>query len=153
MTSPTSGAWSHGVHHLPVRVYYEDTDFTGVVYYANYLKFLERGRTDALRSAGVAHADLLEAEPPLGFAVRKIAAEYLIPARIDDALIVETRVTLAKGARISFEQRVLRGDEVLLTAVVEAACIDLEARPRRLPKSVIAAVETAAGEARKLTTP
>ena len=141
---PTAGAWTNGVHTLPIRVYYEDTDFTGVVYYANYLKFLERGRTDALRSAGVAHAELLEADPPLGFAVRKITAEYLTPARIDDALTVETRVTRAKGARISFAQRVLRGEELLLTAEVEAACIDLEGRPKRLPKPVIDAIETAA---------
>lgn len=144
LPAPSSGAWSGGVHHLAVRVYYEDTDFTGVVYYANYLKFLERGRTDALRSAGVAHAELLEADPPLGFAVRKITAEYLIPARIDDALTVETRVTQAKGARIHFAQRVLRGDAVLLSAEVDAACIDLKGRPRRLPKMVVDAVAAAA---------
>jgi acyl-CoA thioester hydrolase len=144
MTAPASGAWTAGVHTLPIRVYYEDTDFTGVVYYANYLKFLERGRTDALRAAGVAHAELLEADPPLGFAVRKITAEYLIPARIDDALTVVTRVTHAKGARINFAQQVLRGEDVLLTAQVEAACIDLDGRPRRLPKTVIDAVEAAA---------
>ncbi len=143
MTAPTSGSWTSGVHTLPVRVYYEDTDFTGVVYYANYLKFLERGRTDALRAAGVAHSELLEADPALGFAVRKITAEYLIPARIDDALIVETQVTQAKGARIGFSQRVLRGENVLLTAQVEAACIDMAGRPKRLPKGVVAAVEAA----------
>lgn len=142
--APTSGAWTSGVHTLPIRVYYEDTDFTGVVYYANYLKFLERGRTDALRAAGVAHSKLLEADPPLGFAVRKITAEYLIPARIDDALTVETRVTQAKGARIGFAQRILRGEAVLLTAEVDAACIDLAGRPKRLPRTVIDAVEAAA---------
>jgi len=143
--APTSGTWTDGVHTLPVRVYYEDTDFTGVVYYANYLKFLERGRTDALRAAGVAHSELLEAEPALGFAVRKITAEYLIPARIDDALTVETRVTEAKGARIGFGQRILRGDGVLLTAQVDAACIDMAGRPKRLPKGVAAAVERVRG--------
>ncbi|XBQ16832.1 MAG: tol-pal system-associated acyl-CoA thioesterase [Oceanicaulis sp.] len=144
MTEPTSGAWTSGVHTLPVRVYYEDTDFTGVVYYANYLKFLERGRTDALRSAGVRHEDLLELDTPLGFAVRRIEAEYLRPARIDDALIIETRFTEARGARLSVAQRILRGEEVLLTASVEAACIDLAGRPRRLPKSAAAAIEAAA---------
>jgi acyl-CoA thioester hydrolase len=143
--SPQAGHWSAGVHALPVRVYYEDTDFTGVVYYANYLKFLERGRTDALRSAGVAHSALLEADPALGFAVRKITAEYLMPARIDDALIVQTQVTQAKGARIGFSQRILRGEDVLLTAEVEAACIDMAGRPKRLPKAVIAAIEAVAG--------
>lgn len=141
--SPHSGAWSAGVHRLPVRVYYEDTDFTGVVYYANYLKFLERGRTDALRSAGVSHADLLQLDTPLGFAVRKITVEYLIPARIDDALTVETVFTEARGARMALGQRILRSGEVLITADVEAACIDLDGRPRRLPKTVVGAIEAA----------
>ena len=138
---PDSGAWSAGAHRLAVRVYYEDTDFTGVVYYADYLKFLERGRTDALRSAGVSHGDLLQLETPLGFAVRKIAVEYLIPARIDDALIVETVFQAVKGARMVIAQRILRGEEVLITADVEAVCIDMDGRPRRLPKSVADAVD------------
>jgi acyl-CoA thioester hydrolase len=144
MTSePHSGAWTAGVHRLPVRVYYEDTDFTGVVYYANYLKFLERGRTDALRSAGVSHGDLLQLENPLGFAVRKISVEYLIPARIDDALIVETVFNDAKGARMAISQRILRDGDVLIIAQVEAACIDMDGRPRRLPKSVMDAMALA----------
>lgn len=141
--NPDTGAWTSGVHHLPVRVYYEDTDFTGVVYYANYLKFLERGRTDALRSAGVSHADLLQLETPLGFAVRKITVEYHIPARIDDALAVETVFTEARGARMAIRQRILRGEDVLISAEVEAACIDMDGRPRRLPKAVVAAIEAA----------
>ena len=140
---PHAGAWSAGVHRLPVRVYYEDTDFTGVVYYANYLKFLERGRTDALRSAGVSHADLLQLETPLGFAVRKITVEYLLAARIDDALCVETVFHEARGARMVIGQRILRGDELLITAEVEAACIDMDGRPRRLPKAVAAAISAA----------
>lgn len=139
---PTSGAWADGAHRLAVRVYYEDTDFTGVVYYANYLKFLERGRTDALRAAGVAHADLLTLDPPLGFAVRKIGVEYLKPARIDDALIVETRFLAARGARLSIAQTIWRGDEALVTAEVDAACIDLGGRPRRLPRAALEAVST-----------
>ncbi|PWE16416.1 tol-pal system-associated acyl-CoA thioesterase [Marinicauda salina] len=130
---PDAGSWSGAVHRLPVRVYYEDTDFTGVVYYANYLKFLERGRTDALRSAGVSHAELLGLDPPLGFAVRKITVTYAAPARIDDALVVETRFGAAKGARLAIAQRVVRGDELVVEAEVEAACIDLDGRPRRLP--------------------
>ena len=139
-TAPESGRWVAGEHHLPVRVYYEDTDFTGVVYYANYLKFLERGRTDALRTAGIRHEALLELETPLGFAVRKIAAEYLIPARIDDALRVVTRIEQARGARMTITQRIERGDDILLTADVEAACIDLNGRPRRLPKKALDAL-------------
>jgi len=141
---PDCGAWAGGVHRLAVRVYYEDTDFTGVVYYANYLKFLERGRTDALRAAGVSHSDLLERDAPLGFAVRKITANYIKPARIDDALVVETAFPGTRGARLNVEQRVLRGDDVLLTASVEAACIDLHGRPRRMPDSAAEALAQAA---------
>lgn len=143
-SAPQAGAWSDGMHRLAVRVYYEDTDFTGVVYYANYLKFLERGRTDALRCAGVSHSELLQLETALGFAVRRISVEYLIPARIDDALIVQTRFDVAKGARLGITQQIVRGDEVLITAEVEAACIDLDGRPRRLPRATIEAISAQA---------
>ncbi|WP_440958887.1 tol-pal system-associated acyl-CoA thioesterase [Oceanicaulis sp. LC35] len=138
MAEPHAGVWlDDKTHQLSVRVYYEDTDFTGVVYYANYLKFLERGRTDALRCAGISHAEILKLDPPLGFAVRKINLDYLKPARIDDALTIETRFLSAKGARLVIRQRVMAAGEVLVTADVEAACIDLEGRPRRLPKSML----------------
>ena len=143
--SPESGQWMAREHHLPVRVYYEDTDFTGVVYYANYLKFLERGRTDALRTAGIRHEALLELETPLGFAVRKITAEYLIPARIDDALRVVTRIEQARGARMIITQRIERGDDILLTADIEAVCIDLDGRPRRLPKDMLTLLSAVIG--------
>lgn len=138
--APEAGAWHGALHRLPVRVYYEDTDFTGVVYYANYLKFFERGRTDALRTAGVGHAELWAAEPRLGFAVRRITVEYFVPARIDDALTVETAFTRARGARFDIVQRILRGEALLAGAEVTAACIDASGRPARLPKSVIAAL-------------
>ena len=142
MAEPHAGVWlDDKTHQLSVRVYYEDTDFTGVVYYANYLKFLERGRTDALRCAGVSHAEILELDPPLGFAVRKINLDYLKPARIDDALVIETRFKAAKGARLVISQRVICAAEVLVTAEVEAACIDLEGRPRRLPKPMLDQVQ------------
>jgi len=131
--TPDAGQWREGAHRMPVRAYYEDTDFTGVVYYANYLKFLERGRTDALRTAGVSHSDLLELDTPLGFAVRRITVDYIAPARIDDALVVETRFTEARGARLAVSQRILKEGAVLITAQVEAACIDLAGRPKRLP--------------------
>lgn len=142
MAEPHAGVWlDDKTHQLSVRVYYEDTDFTGVVYYANYLKFLERGRTDALRCAGVSHAEILKLDPPLGFAVRRINVEYLKPARIDDALTIETRFLAAKGARLVIAQRVMCAGEVLVTADVEAACIDLEGRPRRLPKTLLDQVQ------------
>lgn len=142
MAEPHAGVWlDDKTHQLSVRVYYEDTDFTGVVYYANYLKFLERGRTDALRCAGVSHAEILKLDPPLGFAVRRINLDYLKPARIDDALTIETRFIAAKGARLVISQRVMAAGEVLVTADVEAACIDLEGRPRRLPKTLLDQVQ------------
>lgn len=137
---PDSGLWREEAHLLPVRVYYEDTDFTGVVYYANYLKFFERGRTDALRTLGVSHADLFRADPALGFAVRKITVEYLRPARIDDALTVHTCFIAARGARMTIAQTLMRGEDKLATADVEAACIDMEGRPRRLPSDLAAAL-------------
>lgn len=134
--SPQSGAIEGGLHRLPVRVYYEDTDFTGVVYYANYLKFMERGRTDFLRCAGVAHAALAELDPPLGFAIREANLKFHAPARIDDALIVETWLVDARGARLRMEQRILRDETLLVEGSVEAACIDFAGRPRRLPATV-----------------
>src|SRR5262245_19133910 len=87
---PSAGRFEGRVHFLPARVYYEDTDFTGVVYHANYLRYFERGRSDFLRAAGIHHTELLNAAEPMGFAVNKISLEFLKAARIDDALVVET---------------------------------------------------------------
>lgn len=130
---PSAGRWQGGTHHLPVRVYYEDTDFTGIVYYANYLKFFERGRTDALRTAGLSHAELLNADPPVGFAVRKVTVEYHAPARIDDALTVETHFESLTGVRMGLVQSITRDGVLLASAEVEAVCIDMDGRPKRLP--------------------
>src|SRR5690606_8127036 len=88
---PTSGRFEGREHRLPVRVYYEDTDFTGLVYHANYVRYFERGRSDALRLMGVGHAELLDGDQPMAFVVSKLALDYLKPARIDDALVVRTR--------------------------------------------------------------
>ena len=128
---PTMGDFSGREHRLPVRVYYEDTDFTGLVYHANYLRFFERGRSDFLRAAGVGHAELLEAEPPLAFVVAEMTVRFLKPARIDDALTVRTRYEAVKGPRLIIEQAITRGDDVLCTASVTAVCIHLDGRPRR----------------------
>ena len=121
----------------PVRIYYEDTDFSGVVYHAAYLKFFERGRTEALRACGVHHSALLAREEPLAFAVRKMATEWLIPARIDEMLEVRTWFVSAKGARMALSQEIWREEILLARAEVEAACMSLEGRPRRLPPDVI----------------
>lgn len=123
-------------HAIPVRVYYEDTDAGGIVYYANYLKFLERGRTDYLRDLGVAQRQLAESTG-LAFAVRAISADYLKPARLDDELLVATTVGEVGRAQVTFVQSVRRADETLLTATVRVACLDLaRGKPAAMPRDL-----------------
>jgi acyl-CoA thioester hydrolase len=135
--APPSGAFEGREHVLPVRVYYEDTDFTGVVYHGNYARYFERGRSDFLRVAGVAHAELLERETPSAFTVTKLTIEYRRAARIDDALLVRTTYDAIRGPRLFISQRITRGEELVATASVEAACIDLAGRPRRPPTGLV----------------
>jgi acyl-CoA thioester hydrolase len=123
-----------GRHSLPVRVYYEDTDFSGIVYHANYLKFCERGRSDLLRLIGIAHREL--GRTGLAFAVRRMNCEFLKPAVIDDLLEVVTRPAEIAGARLELTQAVMRADEILFTAAVTLALIDATSRPRRLPEAL-----------------
>ena len=120
---PAEGLW--------VRVYYEDTDFSGRVYHASYLRFLERGRTEWLRAHGFAHRDVMEREG-VAFAVRSLTIEYLAPAMMDDLLRVETAVAAARGASIRFQQRIVRGDRELVTAAVLVAAVR-DGRPARIP--------------------
>ena len=124
----------------PVRIYYEDTDFSGVVYHAAYLKFFERGRTEALRASGVHHSELLDRDEPLAFAVRKMTMEWIAPAKIDDMLEVRTEFKAAKGARFFLTQEIWRDDVLIARAEVEAACMSLSGKPRRLPADVVAAL-------------
>ncbi len=137
MSVPEAGHFEDGVHTLPIRIYYEDTDFSGVVYHASYLRFMERGRTEYLRLSGVSHTDLLDGETPLAFAVRTMNINFNRPARIDDVLTVQTRFTAARGARIFAHQTVMRGDEILISTDVQIACIDLGGRPKRLPPALL----------------
>lgn len=130
-------------HEHAVRVYYEDTDLGGVVYYANYLKFLERGRTEALRHVGVDQRALKD-ERGLLFVVRRIDIEYLRPARFDDLLTVTTALDHLRGARVQMRQAVLRGAEPLATAEVTVACMTVEGRPARLPADVATALSALA---------
>jgi acyl-CoA thioester hydrolase len=116
---------------LWVRVYYEDTDFSGRVYHASYLRFLERGRTEWLRRRGFAHRDLAETSGVV-FAVRSLQIEYLAPAMMDDLLTVETSVVAVRGASIKFQQRILREDAELVTAGALVASIR-DGRPARIP--------------------
>lgn len=130
---PTAGRFEGRTHFLPVRIYYEDTDFSGVVYHANYLRYFERGRSDFLRLAGVSHVELLDGDTPTAFAVNRITLDFLRPARIDDALAVVSSYDRIKGPRIFISQSIRRGEEVLATAAVEACCIALNGRPRKPP--------------------
>ena len=120
-------------HVLPLRVYYEDTDAAGIVYYANYLKFAERGRTEMLRSVGTDHRTLETTEGVL-FAVRRCEADYLKPALLDDELTVWTEVSSVSGARMKAEQIIRRDVDDLVRISVTLACIDRDGRPKRIPE-------------------
>lgn len=119
-----------------VRVYFEDTDFSGVVYHANFLRFFERGRTEALRAAGFSHTDLAAGPVPLAFAVRSLQIEFERPARMDDLLVVTTRLSEVHGARLIFEQTIHRDGTSIASATVTVACMDHQGRPRRIPDAV-----------------
>lgn len=131
--APSAGRFEGRVHLLPVRIYYEDTDFTGLVYHANYLRYFERGRSDFLRVVGVRHSELLAHADPWGFAVNRMTLDFLKPARIDDALVVKTVYETIRGPRMFIAQELTRGDEVLVKAAVEACCISLTGRPKKPP--------------------
>jgi len=132
------------IHRHPVRVYYEDTDLAGIVYYANYLRFLERGRSEMVRAAGISQRDMKAAG--LVFAVRRVEADYLRPAHFEDDLMVETAATGLRGASFDMPQRVLRGEEVLLTATVRIVVLDDRGRPVRLPAELRARLARIAGD-------
>jgi acyl-CoA thioester hydrolase len=126
-------------HRIKARVYFADTDFSGVVYHARYLEFLERGRSDYLRLSGIHHTELAEGRhgERIVWVVRRMEIDFRSPARIDDILTVETHTQAISGARIFMVQQIRRGDEVLIEAKVEAAIIGETGRPRRFPKEWI----------------
>lgn len=140
MSEPSAGWLDGKTHVLPVRVYYEDTDFTGVVYHGAYVRFFERGRSDFLRVTGVAHARLLDQAEPMAFTVVRLEVDFRRPGRIDDALLVRSTIERAKGPRLFFDQRILRGEDLICAAKVEAACIDLSGRPKKPPAALVAAL-------------
>jgi acyl-CoA thioester hydrolase len=133
---PLDGEIRDGRHFLAVRVYCEDTDFTGIVYYANYLRYMERGRTNHLRLIGADHRALLEATekeaPGFAFVVRSMTLDFLRPARTDDVLEIVTEPEVVKGASIILRQRVMRGDEILVQASVRVAFVS-GGRARPIP--------------------
>ena len=138
--APSAGVIRDGEHLLPVRVYYEDTDFTGVVYHANYLRYFERGRSDCLRLMGVSHTELRARAEPIAFVVRRMELDFVKPARIDDSLLVRTAYEALKGPRIFVRQRIERDSEVLASALVQVVCIRLDGRAAKLPADVARAL-------------
>ena len=140
-----AGRLEGGTHILPVRVYYEDTDFSSVVYHASYLRFLERGRTDFLRLAGVDQSTLHADGAGLIFAVRRMTVDFLKPARMDNVLVVETSTQEVRGASLVIAQRINRGDEVILTADVRVAAL-AGGRPARIPDALRAILKPGAEE-------
>jgi acyl-CoA thioester hydrolase len=134
-----SGRLIEGGHMMLVRVYYEDTDFTGIVYHANYLRFMERGRTNYLRLIGADHRALFEQSekeaPSFAFVVRSMKLDYLKPAYMDDLLEVRTLSQEVSGASIILHQKVMRGAEVMVEAHVRVAFVS-EGKPRRIPEAL-----------------
>ena len=128
-------------HRMPLRVYYEDTDASGIVYYANYLKFIERGRTEMMRELGFAHSTVRD-ETGTVFTVRRLTADYLSPARLDDWLSIDTTVLDIAGATLLLDQRVCRAEAVLATFELLVACVGGDGRPRRVPAGLRAALGT-----------
>tara|TARA_R110002124_G_scaffold114535_14_gene269325 strand:+ start:13867 stop:14265 length:399 start_codon:yes stop_codon:yes gene_type:complete len=122
-------------HQFPIRIYYEDTDFSGNVYHAAYLKFFERGRTEFLRDAGIHHSEL--AGQGLAFAVRSMEIHFDGAAHIDDLLTVSTEVAKVSGARLVLNQTIMRGEQVLTRAQVVVAAIKTSGGPARMPKAIL----------------
>jgi acyl-CoA thioester hydrolase len=141
---PLDGEIRDGRHVLTVRVYYEDTDFTGIVYHANYLRYMERGRTNYLRLLGTDHRALFEATekeaPGYAFVVRSMSIDFLKPARMDDVLEILTEPQEVKGASITLHQRITRGDDLLVEARVRVAFIS-GGRARPIPKPLRVAMK------------
>ncbi len=128
-------------HWIRVRVYYEDTDFTGMVYHANYLRFFERGRSDHLRDAGISHQSLLEREDPAAFTLTRVEVDFRKAARVDDLLHVRTRYTGMDGPRIRFSQTCLRDGEEIASAEITAVMIHADGRPRRPIRDMVQHLE------------
>ena len=135
---PVEGRFDGKEHRFPVRVYFEDTDLSGVVYHANYLRYMERARSDMLRLAGIDQRAVHEAGGG-AYAVSSLAIRYRRPARLDDALVVVTRLTQIRAASVDIHQRVMRGTEILTDADVTAALVAASGRPTRQPAAWIEA--------------
>lgn len=121
-------------HQFSLRVYYEDTDLAGIVYYANYLKFIERGRSEAVRDVGVDQVALKATG--LVFAVRRVEADYLLPAKFDDVLIVHTTLNKIGAASMEMLQEIQRDGQIIFSASIRIACINQDEKPARIPADI-----------------
>ena len=138
---PAGGRFEGGEHRFPVRVYFEDTDLSGVVYHANYLRFMERARSDMLRTAGIDQRRAMEAGEG-AYAVARMNIRYLAPARLDDALLVASKLREVRAAHVVIHQQVRRDGAILAEAEVVAALVAPDGRPRRQPADWIARYRT-----------
>ena len=143
-----AGRFAGREHHFPVHIYFEDTDFSGLVYHANYLRYMERARSDMLACAGIDQRGAFEDGEGV-YAVSELSIKYRRPARFDDQLNVVSTVEQLGGATVHIHQRVMLGEEILTEARVVAAFLSREGRPRRQPKAWIAAFETLLPEENK----
>ena len=134
MTAPASGAFDHGTHHFPVRVYFEDTDLTGIVYHANYLRFMERARSEMLRALGIEAQAMMDAGDGY-YSVHELHVTYLAPARLDDVLTVRSCVAQVRAAATVIGQDIWRGGTQLTRGRVTAAWLAMNGRPQRQPKA------------------
>ena len=135
MLTAETGVLRDGAHLLPQRVYYEDTDFSGFVYHASYLRLLERGRTEMLRALGVHQGEIHAGDAPFVFVVRAMSIEFLKPARMDDVVVIETRAAEIGGASMVLAQKLMRGAQTLVTAKVRVAVV-AGGKPTRLPRDI-----------------
>jgi acyl-CoA thioester hydrolase len=133
LPAPATGCFIAAVHHFPVRIYFEDTDAGGVVYHANYLRYMERARSDMLRIAGIDQRGNLESGEGV-YAVTDVQIRYRRPARLDDDLMVNSRVAAVGAATCAIHQQVMRGEELLTQGEVTVAYLTPQGRPRRQPK-------------------
>lgn len=135
LTAGKSGSFQGKEHIWPVRVYYEDTDAAGIVYYANYLKYVERARTELLRALGIESSRLM-ADQGFAFAVRHLSADFQKPAKLDDLLHVRSKLLAVKGASLAADQRVQRDGEDLVVFDFRLACMGMDGNPARMPKDI-----------------
>ncbi len=133
MDSSLDGSLDEGIHRRHVRVYFEDTDFSGVVYHGSFVRFFERGRSDFMRCLGISHAEF--AKDDAAFAVANMTTRFVRPAGIDDLLEIETKIEAFSMARLVFKQKILRQGELLVEAQVTVALIK-KGRPQRIPKDL-----------------